>query len=153
MAVEVSQRIAAPPERVFALVADLSRMPEWSPEAAAVEWLDGASGPAVGARFRGTNRNGFRRWSTTCTVVAFDPPREISWRVRSYGMAVARWTYRVEPDGEGGTILIESTDDERGAVIRFASRPATGVSDRAEQNRRTMTETLNRIKAAAEPAS
>ena len=150
MTVEVSVRVAAAPERVWALVADLSRMPEWSPEAAAVEWLDGATGPAPGARFRGSNRNGLRRWSTTCTVVVADAPRQIAWRVRSLGMAVSLWRYRLEPDGEGGTVLTEPTDDGRGPVMRAIARPATGVADRAEHNRRTMAETLARIKAAAE---
>jgi uncharacterized protein YndB with AHSA1/START domain len=150
MTVEVSARIAAAPEQVWSLVADLSRMPEWSPEASAVEWLDGATAPAPGARFRGSNRNGVRRWSTTCTVVVADAPHEIAWRVRSLGMAVSLWRYRIEPDGASGSILTESAEDERGPVMRAIARPATGVADRAEHNRRTMAETLARIKAAAE---
>ena len=150
MSVEMSVRIAADPGLVFALVADLSRMPEWSPETTAVEWLDGATGPALGARFRGSNRNGRRAWATTCTIVALDPPREIAWRVTAYGLRISRWTYRVEPSGDGGTTLTEIADDERLALMRLVAPVATGVSDRAEHNRRTMAETLGRIKAAAE---
>ena len=151
--VEVSVRIAAPPERVHALVADLSRMSEWSPETTGIEWLDGASGPALGARFRGTNRNGRRAWSTTCTIVVLEPPREITWQVRANGFSISRWTYRSEPDGEGGTVLTERTEDERPALLRLVAPAATGVSDRAEHNRRTMAETLARIKAAAESSA
>ncbi len=61
----VSVFVAAPPETVYDLVADLTRMGEWSPETTEVRWLDGATQAKVGARFRGTNRNGFRRWSTS----------------------------------------------------------------------------------------
>lgn len=150
MTVEVSVRIAAPPGLVYSLVADLSRMHEWSPETTEVRWLDGATGPVVGARFRGSNRNGRRAWSTTCTIVALDPPREIAWRVSAYGLRVSRWSYRVEPGDDGGTVLTESTDDERTSLLRLAAPAATGVSDRGEHNRRTMTETLERIRAAAE---
>lgn len=146
-------RIAAAPEDVWALVSDLARMGEWSPETRTVEWLDGASAPAVGARFRGSNRNGSRAWSTVCTITTYDPPREIEWRVSSYGLRVSRWSYRVEPDGEGGAVLTESTDDERTTLLRKAAPVATGVKDRASHNERTMLETLTRIKAAAESGS
>lgn len=143
-------RVAAAPEVVWALVSDLSRMGEWSPETSTVEWLDGASAPAVGARFRGSNRNGSRAWSTVCTITTYDPPREIAWRVSAYGLRVSRWGYRVDADGEGGTVLTETTDDERAALMRRAAPVATGVKDRASHNERTMRETLERIKAAAE---
>lgn len=143
-------RVAAAPEDVWALVSDLSRMGEWSPETRTVEWLDGASAPAVGARFRGSNRNGGRAWSTVCTITAYDAPREIAWRVSAYGLRVSRWGYRVDPDGEGGTLLTETTDDERAALMRRAAPAATGVKNRASHNERTMLETLERIKAAAE---
>jgi len=148
--VEVSVRIAAEPEAVFALVADLSRMPEWSPETTSVQWLDGSAAAAPGARFRGSNRNGRRAWSTTCTIVAFEPPHVIAWRVTAYGIRISRWTYRVEPAADGGTLLTESADDERPGLMKLVAPAATGVSDRAEHNRRTMAETLARIKAAAE---
>lgn len=150
MTVEVSVRIAADPDAVFALVADLSRMSEWSPETTDVRWLDGATAPALGARFRGSNRNGRRAWSTTCTIVELEPSHVIAWRVTAYGFRISRWTYRVEPAPDGGTLLTESTHDERPGLMKLVAPAATGVSDRVEHNRRTMAETLARIKAAAE---
>ena len=65
--------IAAPAETVWALVSDLPRMGEWSPENAGGKWVKGATGPALGAVFEGTNKNGFRRWSTMVTVIACEP--------------------------------------------------------------------------------
>ena len=78
----VTRDIAAPAEKVWALVSDLPRMGEWSPENAGGTWAKGATGPALGAVFKGTNKNGFRRWSTTVTVVACEPGQGV--RVRGH---------------------------------------------------------------------
>src|ERR1019366_8610094 len=67
--------INASPERLYSMVADLRRMGEWSPECQQVEWEDGATGPAVGARFVGHNRGGPRglmRWSRRGRVLTAD---------------------------------------------------------------------------------
>src|SRR5271156_1062152 len=89
----VTQDIAAPPEKVWALVSDLPRMGEWSPENAGGKWVKGASGPALGAVFEGTNKNGFRRWSTVVTVVACEPGVVFEFAVTSGPFAVASWRY------------------------------------------------------------
>ena len=72
--------IAAPAEKVWALVTDLPRMGEWSPENAGGKWVQGATGPALGSVFQGKNKNGIRRWSTTVTVIACEPEHGV--RVR-----------------------------------------------------------------------
>ena len=74
--VQVSAQVPAPPAQVWGMVAEVTRMGEWSPETTSCRWIRGASGPAVGAKFKGTNKKGFRRWSTTCTVTAADPGRQ-----------------------------------------------------------------------------
>jgi uncharacterized protein YndB with AHSA1/START domain len=148
--VEVSVRVQAPAEKVWGLVGDLTRMGEWSPECTAVSWVDGATGPAVGARFRGSNRRGARRWSTTGTLTRYEPGRALGWDVSVLGMAVAHWAYRVEPDGEGCTI-VESFTDRRGALLTHVVGPlGRGVRDAAVHNRAGMERTLAALKAAAE---
>ncbi|HJY71630.1 MAG TPA: SRPBCC family protein, partial [Streptosporangiaceae bacterium] len=68
--VEVPIEINAPPERVWAIVSDIETMPGASPELQAVEWLDGRSGPGLGARFAGHNRHeAFGEWSTESVIV------------------------------------------------------------------------------------
>ena len=57
---QVSTVIAAPPERIYDLVADLPRMGEWSPECQRVEWLDGSSGAEGGPGSRATTSAGRR---------------------------------------------------------------------------------------------
>ena len=148
--VEVTATIAAPPQTVYALISDLTRMGEWSPETTGVTWLGGATEPHVGARFRGANRNGLRRWSTICTVVAAEPGRELAWESRLFGRPVALWRYTFEPDGSGGTKVTETSEDQRRAVFRALGGVASGVSDRKTHNAESMRVTLERLKGAAE---
>ena len=146
----VSERVGAAPEAVWALVSDIPRMGEWSPECVRCEWVGGATGAVAGAKFKGHNRLGWRRWTTTGTVVTAEPGRELAFDVTSVaGLPVARWTYRIEPDGDG-CVVTESTEDRRGAVMKVLGQLATGVSDRADHNAENMRKTLARIKAAAE---
>jgi uncharacterized protein YndB with AHSA1/START domain len=148
--VTVSTTVEAPGERVYDLVSDITRMGDWSPESQGGRWLDGASGPAVGARFKGRNQRGWRRWSTTCEVTEADPGEAFAFRVTSIGgMRVATWRYRMEPAGSSTTVTEEWTDD-RGGTMKVLGRLATGVPDRAEHNRAGMQQTLTALKAAAE---
>lgn len=149
--IEVSTRIDASPDEVWALVGDPARMGEWSPECRRVRWLGSVTGPAVGARFRGDNRIGWRRWSTTGTVSTYEPGRAVAWDVSVGPLAVARWSYRVEPDGTG-CILTESFEDRRGALITVIGSAARGVGDTETHNRAGMAQTLANVKAAAEAA-
>jgi uncharacterized protein YndB with AHSA1/START domain len=142
--------VAASAERVWQLVSDITRMPEWSPELRAAKWLSGSGGPAVGARFKGSNRNGIFRWSTTCRVTEAEPGRCFGYRVTSFGMPVADWRFDVASEPGGGCRLTQSTVDRRGLFLRATSAPATGVVDRAEHNRAGMRATLTAIKATAE---
>ena len=70
---EASVVVRADAGRVWSMVTDVTRMGEWSPETEGAEWIDGATGPAVGARFKGHNRKGRTRWSTTCEVIESQP--------------------------------------------------------------------------------
>lgn len=141
--------IAAPAGVVYDLVADPMRMPEWSPECIRCRWLGGATGAAIGARFRGTSRNGRRRWSTTSTVVDVRPNDRFAWEVTYLHLPVARWEYRIEPRPDG-VELVESVEDRRGRVLRALSPYITGSRDRASRNAETMASTLQAVKAAAE---
>jgi hypothetical protein len=147
----VSIHVDTAPEVVYDLVSDLSRMGEWSPETQRCEWIGGANAATVGARFKGYNRRGWRRWSTKGVVVTADPGRELAWDVSSvFNLPVARWRYVMQPMAAGGTEVIESTEDRRGRLMFLLGRLATGVADRASHNTDGMRATLQRIKAEAE---
>jgi uncharacterized protein YndB with AHSA1/START domain len=144
--VSVSMTIAAPPDEVYGLVSDVTRMGEWSPECVRCKWLDGDR-----KKFRGYNRKGFVRWSTNATVVRAEPGKEFTFDVHAVaGIPVARWSYRFTPAVAGGTVVTESWEDHRAGPFKTLTGLAIGVSDRAEHNRKGMEQTLERIKAAAE---
>jgi hypothetical protein len=146
--VSVSRVIEAPAEVVYDLVSDVTRMGDYSPENTGAVWLDGATSPVVGARFRGTNRLGSMTWSTKPTIIAADRGRHFAFVVP--GRAATTWTYRFEPSGEGVRVT-ESMRQDRATPfpIRFLQRRA-GVTDRAENLREAMTTTLERLATVAE---
>lgn len=145
-----STRVEAPPEAVWALVSDLPRMGQLSPENTGGRWLRGATGPAVGARFKGTNRHGWRRWSTTVTVEEAQPGRAFAFRVAFWGVPVSRWRYDVAPDGSG-SLLTESWTDRRPAWFRVPAGLTTGVMDRSAATAAGIEATLAAVRARLEP--
>lgn len=85
--------------------------------------------PAVGARFKGTNRIGKTSWSTKPTVTVADRGRHFAFKVP--GKSGARWSYEFSPIAEG-TLVTESMSQEVASQlpIRIIQRRA-GVTDRA----------------------
>ncbi len=150
--VTVSREIAAPAQQVWNMVSDLTRMGEWSPENEGARWLGGATGPTVGAKFRGVNRNGKKRWSTAGTVVDAQPGGSLAFRVAAVGFPVSEWRYRFESTTDGCRVT-ETWTDRRGRLVKALGKPVSGVGDRVTHNRKTMEETLRRLKAAAEQGS
>lgn len=148
--VQVERTIAASPDQLWSLVADVTRMGEWSPETTGGEWARGATGPAVGARFKGRNHAGSRSWTTACVVTACEPGKRFAFDVTAaMGLKVARWSYDFEPV-DGGCRVVERWDDHRGALVTVVGPMVTGTKDRIERNRETMTATLAKLAAAVE---
>ncbi len=149
---EASLTIAAPAERLYDLISDLPRMGEWSPENCGGKWVKGATAPVVGARFRGRNRKGWRRWTTLVTVVIAEPAKEFAFDVTGGPWKVARWGYRFTPT-DGATVVTEYWDDHRATLMAKITSIVVGVGDRPDYNRRGMEETLRRLAAVAEGRS
>jgi uncharacterized protein YndB with AHSA1/START domain len=145
---EVSVDIQAPPKHVWALLTDVTNMGRWSPECHRCEWVGGASGPAVGATFKGWNKRGLMRWSTVSTVVIADEPSHFAWEVKQSRM---RWGYRFEASGDG-TRVIEYRDElaQKPAYVRLAYKLRLLGGDPDAIVRQGMKETLDRLKAGAE---
>ena len=143
--------IDAPPEKVYAVVTDVTRMGEWSPETVKVEWLDGATGPVVGARFKGTNRKGLVRWSTKPRVIAADEGRDFAFVTETGGKELTKWCYHFEPDAGGAKVTesFEMINDVPG-VITFAEKYIMLIKDRKADLEQGMRATLERIKTAVE---
>ena len=143
----VTRDIAAPAEKVWTLVSDLPRMGEWSPENQGGKWVKGATGPSVGAVFRGNNKRGIRRWSTTVTVVECDPGKVFDFAVTSGPLGVANWRYEFE-ETDSGCRVTESWRDNRKPWFATVARV---MGDHGSDNAETqMASTLDRLAAAVQ---
>lgn len=140
--------IAASPAEVYDLVADITRMGEWSPECYRCEWLDGATEAVPGARFRGYNRIPGYRWQRTVIVDVADRGREFAFTTVDdrTGRHETRWQYTMEPSSNG-TVLTESFEF---LWCSIADRALEMFLPRGRQVNRGIHETLTRIKRAAE---
>ena len=100
--------VAARPELVWDLVADVTRVGEWSPECIRSAWLGEPGRPPPGARFTGHNRlpSGFE-YEVTCVVTEADRPRTFAWVVLDDSGDPARpsssWRYQIDPLPGGGS--------------------------------------------------
>ena len=106
----VDTYVDAPPDVVYAAVADVTRTGERSPECRSADWLPGAEPGSVGSRFRGRNRSGVARWSRACEVVVADPGRAFAFRTIPERFDPSRrdsttWTYSFEPQGNGTRVI------------------------------------------------
>ncbi|MEU7145385.1 SRPBCC family protein [Nocardia sp. NPDC046473] len=142
-AVEVRRVMAGDPQQVYELIADVTRMNEWSPESAGAQWLTGDPG-AVGSTFRGDNRRPWIRWSTICTVTAADPGKRFAFAVRASGRPVATWEYEITAR-PGWCEVVERTVDQRSLFLKMFSVLTTVHGRRSMRNRRTMEQTLTAL--------
>ncbi|MEW6153887.1 MAG: SRPBCC family protein [Actinomycetota bacterium] len=143
--------IRADAGRVWSMVTDVTRMGEWSPETERAEWIDGATGPTDGARFKGHNRRGRTRWSTTCEVIESEPGRAFAFAVGKAVKPETVWRYRFEPVTEGVRVT-ESFELTKplGLGSRVVTRLTTGVKDRPTDMEEGMRATLAALKRSAE---
>lgn len=142
---EVSVWIDAHPEQVWDLVTDIGRYGEWSPENRGGRW---AGTPGLGARFTGSNKRGFMRWSTKCEVIEYDKPERFGFEVAESRM---RWGYRLEPEA-GGTRLTEWRAHAGKLPLPFRIIGASGLLGRDRENHMVedMRQTLQKVKNTAE---
>ncbi|MEU7428075.1 SRPBCC family protein [Streptomyces sp. NPDC040750] len=153
--------------RVWELVTDISLPARLSPELQRVEWLDGADGPLVGARFEGYNRHQqLGEWRTVSHVVELDEQQVFAWAVTDadgrYGEptldpaeSMASWRYELQAEGRG-TRLRQSAFIGPGrsgvtlALERWPDREEEIIAFRLKELRAGMEATLRGIKSLAE---
>lgn len=103
--VEVTQRVRCDVPTAWALVTDINVPTHCSPELQGVDWLDGATGVAVGARFRGRNQHeALGVWSTVCEVTEVEEggaQRRWVYDVVGSEGVFATWAFEVEPTSDG----------------------------------------------------
>ncbi|MGH3967281.1 MAG: SRPBCC family protein [Mycobacterium sp.] len=154
--VQVRTWIDAPPQRVWELVSDVELMPSMSEELQSVEWLDGAAGPVVGARFVGRSKHdALGEWSTTSEVIECEPWRLLAWAVEDPANPTAIWRFRLEPK-DGGTELSQwmqlgpARSGLSFAIDRMPDKEQKIVFVRMREFEQNMTVTVGHIKRLAE---
>ncbi|MCF6388432.1 SRPBCC family protein [Mycobacterium sp. MBM] len=138
--------ISAPPARVWALISDLKKMPQWSPQCRAMKVIGTLR---EGAKTLNLNRRGRMFWPTSSTITVLEPERKLAFRVDANG---TEWSYELEPI-DGGTRVVESRRAPHG-VKKFSTVTVNavmgGVPSFENELVDGMNETLARLKAAAE---
>jgi uncharacterized protein YndB with AHSA1/START domain len=154
--VEVQTWIAASPSRVWQVVSDVELMPTMSEELQAVEWLDGATEPSVGARFVGRSKHeSLGEWATTSEVIECEPERVLAWAVEDRDNPTAIWRFSLHPQ-DGGTLLTQwmqmgpARSGLSFAIDRMPDNEQKIVFVRMREFEQNMTVTLEHIKQLVE---
>jgi hypothetical protein len=131
MTVAVEAVIPCPVAQARALVCDVERIGEFSPECVAAWWLPGYPARTVGGRFERRNRvadgDDADEWIRPCQVVVFDPPREFAWTWETASTGHPR------PGGRSGCSPIRPAASSG----RSSGTTRTGSADHACTRRRT----------------
>ena len=147
--ITASVEISAGPDEVWAVVSDVARMPEFSPELRRL-YVVGSKEPRVGMKLVGINRRGLVAWPTTSKVVRFEPGRAVAWKTRESG---ATWTYELEPTGSG-TRVTGRRDLPKFTVGTTLLAPVIGGAEgHDEELADGIRATLERIKATVEAST
>jgi uncharacterized protein YndB with AHSA1/START domain len=145
---EATTDIDASPAQVWALVTDVKRMAEWSPQV--VRCTIKGDGVEKGTRFSNLNRQGLLFWPTKGKVVRFDPHRDFAFRIAENRTI---WSFELAPLPGGGTRVTQRRElpDGIAPISLSLTKVALGGVDKfTERLRVGMGETLDRIKAEAE---
>ena len=139
-----------PAAEVWAVIADVTRMGDWSPECVAGRWVGGATGPAVGAKFEGDNvakvaGRTIKKWTTTSEVSAREPG--VVFEFVAEGQTT--WRYEFTATGAAATTVTES--------FNYTAKGAMGfvydyVLFRPKAMTKGMNSTLTRVKSTLEAA-
>ncbi|MCY7298899.1 MAG: SRPBCC family protein [Ilumatobacteraceae bacterium] len=142
--------IDRPASEVWAAIADITRVGDWSPECIAGRWVGGATGPTVGAKFEGDNvakvaGRTIKKWTTTSEVTACEPGVVFEFVAEGY----TTWRYDFLAAGDSSTTVTESFDYTAKGFIgivydRILFRPKAMTNG--------MNSTLARVKSSLEQA-
>lgn len=149
--IEESIEINAPAEAVWAVLSDLKRMGEWSPQCKKMIIRGGSVG--VGTRTININRRGPLVWPTTSKVTRFEPNKELAFRIAENHTV---WTYTITPSANGVTLTEkrEAANGETTAISNFlVDKLMGGIPNFEAELRLGMAETLSKIKRAAESSA
>jgi uncharacterized protein YndB with AHSA1/START domain len=148
--ITTTRTINATPEKVWAVVSDLTAMGDRSPQCKKMFVLGGT--PGVGTTTLNLNRRGVIFWPTWSKVTRWSPNDSLEWRVPING---SRWRFELADNGDGTTELTESrlVDGDTSLISRAMVATALGGNETFESELKTgMDQTLAAIADTAERA-
>jgi uncharacterized protein YndB with AHSA1/START domain len=128
--------VAAPPERIFALLTDPAQHPKLDGSGSVLAVRPG--GPErleLGSTFGMDMRLG-AHYKIVNTVVEFEPDRLIAWR----HFVGHRWRWRLDPTDDGGTEVTETFDWSTARIPLLIA-----LSSFPRRNKRAIDSTLDRL--------
>ena len=144
----VSVVINRAPDEVFAVISDVTRTGEWSPECHACRWVGGASGPAVGVKFEGDNSAAIgpitlKKWTTTSEITACETGKVFEFIAEGY----TTWRYELVASGSGTKVTESYSYASASGLQKFLYDT---VLRRPAAMNKGMQQTLDRIKTSLE---
>jgi len=108
--------LAAPPERVFAIVTDFGRYASWRSDVRRVT-VEGSGG--LGTLVREENSSG----TIPYRVDVFDPPSRLVMRIADPGLPFGgTWTYELSPSSEGTTLTLTEDGEVYNPLFRVMQK-------------------------------
>jgi uncharacterized protein YndB with AHSA1/START domain len=149
--VSVERIIKAPPEQIFALIADAGKHSSFDGSGTVDHSAEKSQPLSLGSTFgmsmRGRPESLFLPYRTTNTVIEYEPDRRIAWKttIGPGGLIGGRiWRYELDP-ADGGTLVRETWD-----VSEDRQRPMLKLGSMPKQAEDGMRATLERIAAIVE---
>lgn len=156
---EVTIEISAAPATVWAIISDIDLPRRFSDEFQGAQWLGGADGPVVGARFVGRNQHpAIGAWESVSVIVACEPGRSFGWDVQGADGVAASWRFDLEPNAAGTTLrqwarMGPAASGLSVAIEAMPDKEERIVARRLDEWQRNMTATVEGVKALAESVS
>src|SRR5687768_15199391 len=115
-----SAQLAAPPERVWATITEVSSAPQWRADVKSVEVIrQGAAGPV----WREVSGDGTITFETVESV----PQQRLVTRITDKSLPFGgSWTYELQPAASGTQLTIREDGEVYNPLFRFVSRYVMG---------------------------
>jgi uncharacterized protein YndB with AHSA1/START domain len=140
--------IDATPQAVWAVLGDVRRMPELSPELVRMIPLK-PGGLRPGQWYLGLNRRKAVLWPTRSVVTHVEKGRKVVWDTRTSG---ARWIWELTPEGEGTRVVHRRPVPKRvtPVSVAFAKVFLGGIGGHADELEDGMAQSVAHLKRAVE---
>jgi Polyketide cyclase / dehydrase and lipid transport len=155
----IDVEIGAPMTVVWAIVTDINFGARFSEEFTGARWAEGFAGPALGARFVGSNRHpAIGEWEVQCFVNRYVAHAEFGWVTSDPDRPGAQWCFELTPSADGTrlrywVVIGPGPSGLSPAIERMPDKEPRILARRIDEHLANMQRVVDGIKAAAEAAT